>query len=283
MSRGVLALTAWDAFRLSSAGAGLAMLLNTAELLTCSSLTADDGLLSWRVSRLQTRWRVRGVVSVVFAMMMPAHRYRRVLWGRFAVALGLLISCATGTGLSFMLPLALIAALVVSVRSPFGLDGAFQMTIVILSAFSLGSIAQALGSDRALELAIGAVGVQLALSYGIAGFAKAVSPMWWDGRALRGIMLTRTYGDPVLLRRLATSGLVWPLSWSVILFELTLGSFPLFPESVALGALIVGVAFHATNAAVMGLNDFLVSFLAAYPAALYLVQTGAADVFRISG
>jgi hypothetical protein len=276
------ALTAEDALRLSSAGAGLALLLNSAELIAAYGIMADDGLLSWRVSRVQTRWRARRRMSSGFALTMTAPRFRRVLWVRLGIACGLLVSCATGTGLGVSLPIALVAALAVSVRSPYGLDGAFQMTIVILVAFSLGEIGQALGSRHALDLAVGTVALQLALSYAIAGFAKAVSPMWWEGRALRGIMLTQTYGAPGLFGRIATSDALWRLpSRFIIAFELVLGCFPLLPTSAAVAVLAVGVAFHAGNAAVMGLNDFLVSFLAAYPAAIYLILADPANVFRV--
>jgi hypothetical protein len=55
---------------------------------------------------------------------------------------------------------------------------------------------------------------------------------------------------------------------AVIAMELSLPLALVLPDPLALGLLGVGVLFHLSTAVVMGLNNFLLAFLAAYPSAV---------------
>jgi hypothetical protein len=59
--------------------------------------------------------------------------------------------------------------------------------------------------------------------------------------------------------------LAWAVIFSECLFPLSLA----VPMPVALALLAGGVAFHVTSGVVMGLNTFIWSFLATYPAILW--------------
>jgi hypothetical protein len=111
--------------------------------------------------------------------------------------------------------------------------------------------------------------VQLTLSYFIAGAVKLQNPDWRSGRALASFVGSGRYGTPAwLVRAISTGPRPALAAWGVMAFE---GGFPLALVSPAVAAalLALGVLFHLGNAAVFGLNRFLLAWLAAYPSLLY--------------
>jgi hypothetical protein len=114
------------------------------------------------------------------------------------------------------------------------------------------------------------VAAQAVLAYFTSGYVKLISPSWRSGDALRGILNTRSYGYQDLAKlltvhpRLSVAG-----CWLTIAFE-CLGPFFVFLGPIpCLVFLVGGVIFHISIAVTMGLNNFVWSFLATYPALLY--------------
>lgn len=156
-------------------------------------------------------------------------------------------------------------------RQAFGLDGADQMALLILFTTLLCVVPFDDGRIRAIGLWF--IGLQVALSYLVSGVAKLQSPEWRRGLAIRGILSTYTYGTGAT-RRVVTRSRVLslPLAWSVILVEIALPFGLLLPPRGVLLTIAIGLALHVSIAIVMGLNDFVWSFAAAYPA-FYFVGT----------
>jgi hypothetical protein len=120
------------------------------------------------------------------------------------------------------------------------------------------------------EVFFGYLGVQLVLSYVMSGWVKVVNSDWRTGRALRDVFQFSAYPVSEDLRRWADRPRVLlVMSWAVMLFEL---AFPL--GMLSRGALIAGLAiaatFHLANACLFGLNRFFWTWLAVYPAILWL-------------
>jgi hypothetical protein len=112
--------------------------------------------------------------------------------------------------------------------------------------------------------------VQLVLSYFIAGGVKILNPDWRTGRALRDVFQFSTYPVAEDLRRWADRPrLLRVMSWAVILFEL---AFPLtlLSRETLIAGLVVAAAFHLANACLFGLNRFFWTWLAVYPAIVWL-------------
>jgi hypothetical protein len=66
--------------------------------------------------------------------------------------------------------------------------------------------------------------------------------------------------------------LAYALCWGTILFETAFVVAAILPRNALLVLLAVGAAFHVAVAIMMGLNGFVWSFVATYPAILYLNQ-----------
>lgn len=145
--------------------------------------------------------------------------------------------------------------------------GADRMSLLILLCLTC---AYNLPERHWQELAFGYLGMQLLLSYFIAGWVKIVNPDWRSGRALRDVFLFSAYPAGENIRQLAShSRLLLAAGWAVIGFEL---AFPLtfYSHPSLLAGLTIAALFHGANACLFGLNRFFWIWICAYPSILWL-------------
>ena len=120
------------------------------------------------------------------------------------------------------------------------------------------------------EAFFGYLGLQLVLSYLVSGWVKIVNADWRSGRALADVFLFSAYPVAENLRALAGHpGLLRAASWAVMLLEL-LFPLALLSETALIVALLAAGLFHLANACLFGLNRFFWTWLATYPAVLWL-------------
>jgi hypothetical protein len=160
-------------------------------------------------------------------------------------------------------------SILISFRNFVGADGSDQMAVIIFVSLAIYTLT----SDRFIQYAaLLFIGAQCVLSYVVSGIAKAISPTWRSGVALRQIFRTGTYGVPAAERALYAmpQAINVALCWMVIVVESLFFLVIFLPWPVCGLFLAWGIVFHVGNAIVMGLNTFLWSFVAAYPAILVL-------------
>lgn len=249
----------------------IGLIISSLEDLKTWSIYSSDGLLSWKVARLANQWKAKGVIGSVLNLFLSDKGFKTILWGRLGASIGLLVLALFNIVSPLLICTLLLLTVLITVRSPYGLNGAYQMSIVILLALAFASLA-GLNSQTSL-LCLWFIAGQLFVSYLVAGFNKLYSPIWRKSHALFVIFSTRTFGHAPLYQLLMKNKMLTALiSWTIFLFEITfVGILFLNPEH-ALVLLILGAFFHLNVAIFMGLNDFLFSFTATYPAVLYLVN-----------
>jgi hypothetical protein len=143
-----------------------------------------------------------------------------------------------------------------------------QMVKVILGGAALGWIG---GSEVTVRWAVWFIAAQLSLAYFAAGVFKLISSSWRSGEALSAVLSMNPWKHAAAGRSLRQRP-QWSslLSWGTMLWEVT---FPLAliapPWAMAIW-LAIGLAFHIGCAIFMGLNSYLWSFVAAYPAVAFL-------------
>lgn len=179
-----------------------------------------------------------------------------------------------------------VAGALWDVAWPWGLAGLAALSLVILRRFQgpynggsdrMGLLAlwcltasQLLPPGRWREVAFGYLGAQLTLSYFVSGWVKVVNPDWRSGRALRQVFAFSAYPVSEGVRRWAERPrLLRAMSWAVMGLEL---AFPLalVSRGSLVAALTLTAAFHLANACLFGLNRFFWTWLAAYPALVWL-------------
>lgn len=250
--------------------AAVGVLISSLELLARPRSLSDSGLLSWSVARLRSPALGAGRLGALLDLVFATPGVYGLCAARAASALLVVALPASSGFFSAALVVATGLSLLLMLRTPYGNDGADQMTLLVLLPSTL---ARVLGGERAAQSALVFIGLQCLLSYVTSGLGKLRGRAWRDGTGVTGVLTTRTYGAAALARTLGRhSSLARVLSWSIILTELTFPLVLVAPAPWVPLFLAGGMAFHVANAFVMGLNSFLWAFGAAYPAIAYVAM-----------
>lgn len=263
-------MTDWELLALcarsTSVLLGIWVLLTTLEWFSASDLFLPGHLLGWGVLRLRSRSYGRAWVG---ALMSPG-AVRYVLGFRAAAGIGLIVS-PTPFAVLVGLGVVFATSCLLTLRACMGFDGSDQMGSILTAGLFLVCSGQLLHDWTVAIAGVVLISVQCSLSYFVAGVAKLVSPAWRRGDAMRMVMSAQTYGNRAvadLLSARPRMGLA--LCWGVMTAEVVFPLAGMGPPRLALVGLSVFAAFHAANAATMGLNAFLWAFFAAYPSVLFL-------------
>ncbi|MBI1492053.1 HTTM domain-containing protein [Halocynthiibacter styelae] len=185
----------------------------------------------------------------------------------FSLRATLAVMLILGLNSSFTLTLLLLISILLlhHFQGPYN-GGADKMGFLILTCLTLAHLTPPAWA----ELALAYLAAQLILSYFISGQIKIMNLEWRTGRALSDVFAYSAYPVSENLRALAHKpGLTFTASWAVMLFEVT---FPLafFHATALYLALTIAAFFHLSNACFFGLNRFFWTWLAAYPALIWL-------------
>ncbi|MDQ3898095.1 MAG: hypothetical protein M3326_12795 [Actinomycetota bacterium] len=261
--------------RASSAVAATGVGLGVLEDLANRQDFTDSGLMSYRIAELiwdTPRWR------------WVAHMQTRLYdFESFLVVTALRAVAATVLlATALFSPRARVEAAACAVllagaaygleRSPYGADGADQMSVIIFAGLTAAWAFPARSEGRLAALLF--IAGQLTLSYVVAGVAKSVSRSWWNGTGLASVLATRNYGS-MGLAKLSREHRWMAIATSVgvILFETTFVAAWFLPRPYVAAYLAAGIGFHLGVAFTMGLNTFVCPFLAAYPIAWYCMTS----------
>ncbi|MBB3222287.1 hypothetical protein [Pseudoduganella umbonata] len=247
--------------------------ISAAEELHRRDVFSETGLLSWSVLRYAGGSGVPRWFSWLTNRFFSSVDFHYILSVKL-IAAGLL-GCSLALGPASPVPTAILCGtvlftlLILKARTSYGMDGSDHMNIVIFLAATLFYASPA--DSFARNACLFYVGLQSVSSYLVSGLAKLSGPEWRRGTALAGVFSTQIYGRKFaghLFRAYPGAGMA--VSWSVIafqcLFVLVLGA----DQQVMSLLLFLGAAFHVANAFLMGLNSFVFSFVATYPAVIYL-------------
>lgn len=165
----------------------------------------------------------------------------------------------TATLLTLLLALEFLAR-----KHNFGGEGSDQMHFILVCALTLFFWTT---DPLARTAVVWFVGLQSMLAYFTSGLVKLKAPPWKQGEAINLVLSTDCYGDERLCRLLQRVPCISRLMcWGVILFECGFPVAVLAGTKAALIVICCGAFFHLTIAVVMGLNGFLWTFVATYPA-----------------
>jgi len=245
-----------------------ALLLQSVEWLQARAALSDSGV--WQFALLAPEQRaLPPPLRQLCAWLLPYRPFVVLLALRCAACALVLV-----WGHGALWPFLCLSQILVCIRFRGASNGGSDALSVVLSS-ALCVPALWGRTPLAAQAALLYIGVQVTLSYVIAGLAKLRQPDWRTGQALCHFILSSSLGPPALLVRLASRPhLVRLAAWGVMAFECL---FPLawLSEPICLLFLACGACFHAANVWVFGLNRFFWAWLAGYPAVLSCCQLSA--------
>lgn len=261
------------AVRLIAVLTGLHAMYSSLELYSVRGHYGVSGFLSWKVVQVYVD-NIRG--SALLTPLLA--RFSTLLIGRVCLG-GVLVGLGTlGTSVPLyrqVLPIAVgvgfLLDVVIVLRHPAGLSGAFDMSLVTHAGLFVATI---MPWNRSVQLAgLLFVAIQGLLGYFLAGVAKVAGEQWRSGQAIEMVLSTKTWGDDRLYRLVERHPWLKPIAGNtVILFEVAFPVVLFVDPQTAIGIFAIGIVFHLVNAAVMGINSFIIMFPATYPAIYYLNQ-----------
>jgi hypothetical protein len=167
-----------------------------------------------------------------------------------------------------LIAIAWIMQLLIMKRHHLTFDGSDHMTLVVLLACLLGRVESDPVAERA---AVTFLAAEVSLAYLAAGLYKATSPYWQSGQAIPMVVQTRMFGRVAaarLVRQHPLTGLA--ATYAVFCWECLFVCFIAAPRPVLLVSLALGVGFHLSCSLIMGLNRFILVFVASYPAVIFV-------------
>ncbi|MFF9070151.1 hypothetical protein ACF09E_32885 [Streptomyces sp. NPDC014891] len=264
-------MTTESALDLTQRLIGFAACITALEAAGARSLLPQQGLLSWRISRLRRVDTATGSTGTILGFLFDGHR----VWATFFVraALGCALMFTDQTSLSALLCGALVALILLShLATPQGNDGSDQITLISSTALLLARLSPA--DSLAQQACLAFIAAQLTLAYFAAGVAKVFGPSWRAGTAVAEIVSTRTYGAKWIaqIARRRPGSFVCA-TYGTVLFEVAFPVVFLLPPSFTALFLGVAMSFHVCVAFLMGLNSFVFAFAATYPSIIWAQET----------
>jgi hypothetical protein len=247
--------------RVGAAGVAITSL----EELVRRSDTGEGGMLDVEVQLSTRPWKRRVLAGV------GAPGVRRIVVGsnalRFLAATAVAVAGSNLAVARAGVIAVAITSVVLRLECSLGTHASGSLATSTFVAAGLGLAA---GSDRAMSFSLAFVAGLACLAYLVSGLRKLEQPEWRHGAAVGLNATTLVWGDrrvALLLRAHPALGRV--LSWTTIAIECSVPLALLAPEPVSLALVGCAAALHLAIAFEMGLNCFLWTFGATYPAILY--------------
>jgi len=225
-------------------------------------LLEEEKILDSNIEYSISESRAHNIVNAisVFAINTASYRAKLLLRAGTCSAAFFIFSIHQNISVAFLL-ISLIFNLAIGLRSRFGLDGTYHMSMLILPCSILIFV-----MPSKLSLIVQAYFCsQMVLCYLASGFVKMYSKVWRTGECLSGIFSTDAYGHPAMMHIFRFGSIAFVAAWIVMIGEILIGLSSLMSDTIFYSSLIFGVLLHFSFALFMGLNKFFWTWLAAYP------------------
>jgi hypothetical protein len=250
--------------------ASVGIVIWTLEYLKQCHAFQGDGLFSWSLLKYQHRFAVEDTtIARGLDLLLGYPNVRLILTGRLLAALLLVLFVSNPWARVLgVFGIYLTNLLMLHIWTPCkrGSDG---MTEVLFGALVLLQVG---GESRnVVQAGLWFIALQVCVSYCANGITKIGKPAWMQGTAVFAIANHPVAGTPWAARFLhPRPGVTKAFTWSAMAMEC------LFPLVLVVGwpwcwiFLAWGILFHLISTYVIGLNSFFWSYMATYPAVIYV-------------
>lgn len=244
-----------------------ALMLQAVELIQIRRAYSNYGIWKWATLRREFEIFPR-VIQWMLNAVLDYPRFLSIVCAQVGLAAALLV-------LEMAHPAVLIGLLMTTGlialrwRGTFN-GGADYMTLLVLMVLTIEALFRSSPAGGAVRLGcLWYLSVQTVFSYFFSGVVKIRNTDWWSGRALQRFLSSPPYDPPEFFVRLSKSRQMMMLgSWTILIFEVSF-PFALYGSTTCAAFLGAALLFHVLNFATFGLNRFIFTWSAAYPALYY--------------
>ncbi|WP_344851213.1 hypothetical protein [Pedobacter jeongneungensis] len=242
-------------------------IIATGELLRYYRIYRKDGLMAWDLQRSGPKLAVYvRKLKLDFVCKYPNVLFVLILRLLSAIALIPIVWLHQ----SAVIPLLLITVinLLMQIRNSQSNDGSDQMATVCYIVLLFANV---INTVTSMSCALFFIAAQAALAYGTSGFLKMQKIGWYNGEYVTDILKTSSYGNKKVLAITQKSRSVAKVLGIMVVYgDCLLSVSFLFPPHICMFILVFGVCLHVGIGRIMGLNTFLWSYIATYPATYYV-------------
>ncbi len=243
------------------------VIIASAELLMLYSSYSDVGLLSWQIQRTGPKVKIY-VKKLRLDILCKYPNVLGILLLRLLCAIAIPILIFFNQSVLLVLLIITAINLVMQLRNSQSNDGSDQMAVICFISLLL---ANCIHTDLSMSFALFFIAAQSSIAYGTSGFLKMKKIGWYNGEYVIDVLKTSSYGNrEVLQLTLKRRWIAKILGLMVVYGDCLLSLAFAFPPNICIFILIFGVFIHAGIGRVMGLNTFFWSYVATYPAILYV-------------
>ncbi|MFN7903800.1 MAG: HTTM domain-containing protein [Pseudobdellovibrionaceae bacterium] len=244
---------------------GFSLIIQSAEYFALRRQCVSDAVWSWEILQSDYSRYFRKMVSLF--LNFPNILF--VIFIQFCFAMSLLFVFEPKF---WMVCILFITSLLLSMRwrGTFN-GGGDKMTMVSLIGLLIAY--SDLQNQFHAQLALWFIVFQSASSYFFAGLAKLKQNVWLKGHGLQSFLIAPLYPIPLGLKAWSEENpaILKFANYFILIFECLFPLALFFPMSTKI-FLGLAILFHLANFAVFGLNRFVFSWIATYPALFYISQ-----------
>jgi len=247
------------------------LIISCTELLYNRRIYQPGGLLAWNFIKGSRRFFFkRPVLSRLFGLLFSYPNVLAIIVAELALAILMDWQIVNDRPIAASVWGLTTLKIISGWRNTYSSNGSDQLSNIIL--WSAGLYMLDRQSTPVAFMAVIFIAFQAELSYLTSGAYKLIHPGWRDGTSLKGILSTRVFGSRHIKLVMDKIGQGYILNSFLLIFgEILLGISFMFPPPLCLASLSIGIFFHLLTAIIMGLNTFVWSFGATYPA-IYFVS-----------
>lgn len=243
----------------------ISLLLSSVQHLRNINCFSPEGLLPWHIIKKKKLylWLRNDRYNFIFSKT-------GMLWLN-VIRIVLLPLFLWSSAEIFMLTLLFLTLItfLIYLRTSLMSNAADQVNNIVLTGLLINQI---LGGHSSSSFIIYFFALLLIISYFTSGLLKVYEINWRNGSYLKQVLITRNYGNPILIKLIGNlpENVYMVLSQIIIFWQLSSFLMPLFPTIILYFYLFIGLCFHLTTGILMRLNGFIWTFTAFLPTIIYL-------------
>ncbi|ARV16643.1 hypothetical protein [Polaribacter sp. SA4-12] len=260
-----------NAFSLVIYLSAISLSISSLEWLWLSKKFKNNNFYGWNVREVGSPFYGNTFVSNILGKLFKYPNVLLFFILQLSASISILVSIFYQFDIFLECLLIAISLIVLSLRNSDGTMGSDQITKIV---FVVGVIAYGFNTQNIYQISLYFITSLLFVAYLTSGWIRILQPTWRNGKDLMVVLRQHTYGNKTAWKLgKKHPKLIGFVSLLILIFECFIPITLILPIEWVFFYLFLGVLFHFMNAVILGLNTFFWSFIALYPALIWVCLT----------